>query len=214
LYVAHEWFDEQRERGYPDMKRGDIFLSMYHGGMISPLIAFLQGKGKSHPEWSHVGIYIGNGKIAEATYPHGGIRSFERYMNPSYTVELYSPANLTEKQRALIASEAARIAPHPYDTMKFVRHLIDNVFERWTWSEEKQCGFRPLSALFRLDLDGDKRNICSELVERAYAHAGIQITSGETGSARPNDVWWWLRQSRGERPYFRHNRGEVILHEG
>jgi len=205
---ASTWYREQEASGFPALKRGAVFVSMYHGSSISGLIAAFQGKGQV--AWSHTGIYIGNGQIAEATYPRGGVRSLKSYLRGGYTFEIYNVIGWTPEERAMIASEAARIAPGKYDTAKFIRHVIDNLFERMTWDAERGRGFRPLAALFSLDRDKDRRNICSELVERAIEYGtGERIAAGELGSTRPYDVWRWLTRVKKARPVFRHERGDV-----
>ncbi len=210
---ATNWFDQQMAKGFPDMQRGAIFVSMYHGSWISRLIAKL-GKspnGNEIPNWSHVGIYLGMGHIAEATHPRGGVRSMRRYMGSGFTFGLYNIPNLTDMQRSAIASEAARLSNSPYDYAKIIRHLIDNVIERFTWRTMKQKGIRPLALLFRLDKDADAKNICSELVERSVKFGtGIKIVDGrEIGNARPTDVWEWLRKSQNARATIFHVKGDV-----
>jgi hypothetical protein len=207
---ASTWYREQEASGFPALKRGAVFVSMYHGSSISNLIAAFQGKGQV--AWSHTGIYIGNGQIAEATYPKGGVRSLKPYLRGGYTFEIYNVNGWTPAERAFIASEAARIAPGNYDTTKFIRHVIDNAFERATWNAERGRGFRPLAALFKLDRDKDRCNICSELVERAIEYGtGERICAGELGNARPYDVWKWLVEVKKARPAFRHERGDVAV---
>jgi hypothetical protein len=204
------WWRDQEEREFPALKRGAIFVSMYHGSSLSGLIAAFQGAGDV--AWSHTGVYIGRGMIAEATYPRGKVRSLRHYMRGGYTFEIYNVEGWVKEERAMIASEAARIAPGKYDTAKFVRHVIDNLFERLTWNRERGRGFRPLAALFKLDRDKDRRNICSELVERAIEYGtGERVAVGELGAARPYDVWIWLTRVKGARPAFRHERGDVLV---
>lgn len=223
MILALDWIAEQRKRDFPNLRRGDIFLSFCHGSFVSKLIARLQGsaRDKDRVEWSHVGIYLGNGLIAEATFPKGRIIPFRAYMNPKYTLEVWRVTAFTTRQRASIASEAARLAPNDYDTAKFLRHLIDNGIERLTWREDSQRGFRPLAQLFRIDMDGDRANVCSELVERAVEYGtrrnpnqpgtGIHITGGEIGTARPLDVYQWLGEVPSARRVFRHERGVVTF---
>lgn len=202
---AIDWYTWEREVGFPMLKRGAVFLSMWHGNLINQLVGVFQGKGS---DWSHAGVYIGWGKVAEATYPRGRIIDLRHYMSKEHTLEIYNPPWWSEMERAKVASEAARIAYRPYDTWKFARHLIDNIFERITWDAEKQQGMRPLSRLM-LDRDKDKRNVCSELVGRAVAYGtGERIVEGELGTARPWDIYTWL-VNKNASPTFRHSHGKV-----
>jgi hypothetical protein len=183
-----------------------VFLSRYHGNWFSRLIAKFQGAGGS-AKWSHTGVYIGRGFVAEATFPKGGIRPLSNYLGKKHDMEMRHPFHWTRNQRNAIASEAARLAPMRYDWPKMARHLIDNVFERITWNGEK--GWRPLSRLFRLDVDGEKANVCSELVQRAvYYGSGEKLDGGEMGTARPLDIANWLNEKIAD-SVVAHKRGRV-----
>lgn len=202
---ADKWYRSQAtaERAFPAFLRGDIFVSIRHGNLISGLIAFFQGKG-TPPAWSHTGVYVGNGQVAEATTPKGGVHNFGHYFGKGYTMALYR-LPLTEEQRASMSSEATRLAPRKYDYPKIAMHLIDNLIERLTWNESTQTGKRPLSHFFP-DPDGDRANVCSELVERAAAYAGVpKMQEGKLGEARPKDVYTYCR-SRGMLVYY-HEQG-------
>ena len=210
---ATEWFDQQMLLGFPELERGSIFVSMYHGNWLSRMIAKMQKVSNGGiPDWSHTGVYIGMGHIAEATHPRGGIRSMRRYLGSGHSFAIYSVPDLILMQKIALASEAARLSNRPYDYWKLFRHFIDNLAERFVFATMKQKGFRPLGALLKLDKDEDEKNICSELVERSVFYAADQqIFAGvEVGNARPLDVWSWLREN-GARATLFTSRGEVVV---
>jgi hypothetical protein len=185
---AEKWLSAQADAGYPLFSRGMIFLSMYHGNLISWAIAFFQKKGQEM--WSHTGVYVGLGQTAEATTPKGGVFKLAQYFDARHTLALYEIPGMTLEQRAMFCSEAVRIAPRPYDYWQIVRHGIDNIIERLTWNGSS--GFRPLAYLLK-DANGSNRNVCSEMVERAFNFAtGGRFQGGQVGEARPADVAGWL----------------------
>jgi hypothetical protein len=184
--TSWQWWEKYEPRNFPQIAPGAVFLSMYHGNIISKLISIFQGVGT---DWSHTGIYIGDGKIAEATYPKGRVVSLRHYMGKRYTFEVYNVPGLTERERRHLAFVATVLAPRPYDTEKLFRHLFDNLIERITWNGRR--GFRPLARLFKMDSDKDRRNVCSEL------------------TARPWDILTWLYRKGITSPAFRHDKGVV-----
>ena len=204
---AELWLKQQSEIGWPALTRGDIFLSRYHGNWFSRLIAEFQGAG-GVPKWSHTGIYIGAGMVAESTFPRGGIRPLSNYLGKKHDCEVRHPFHWSLSQRQAVASEASRLSHMRYDWPKFGRHLIDNVFERITWNGKK--GWRPLSHLLKLDVDGDRANVCSELVERAVMYGTDErIDKGELGTARPLDISNWLNERIAD-TVLEHKKGKVI----
>lgn len=213
MRTSMDWFEEQERATFPALYRGDIFLSLAHGSLISALIARLQGRHGADggaPDWSHCGVYVGNGMIAESTFPKGKRTPLRHYMADKFTFEIFTLKNATEEQRAILASEATRLSYSPYDTAKFARELVNNFFERLTWNVQKQRGWRPLS-FFDLDTDGERRNVCSEAVERAiFAALRERITLGELGVARPLEIARFLSPARAL-PLMRHERGMVTV---
>lgn len=204
---ALQWFRDTQKYDYPQFRRGDIMLSMKRGNFVSTIIALFQKQGRDPLVWSHTAVYVGGGQIAEATLPKGGVAGLEKYMKSGYTMSVYRVPGLTDTQRSLVASEAVKLAPRPYDKGKLILHAIDNVIERFTWNRKTQSGLRPLSHLWK---EGDTKNVCSELVERAFmAGAQIKFQDGLVGQARPADIFDWLKANGGVLVLY-HESGELI----
>jgi len=201
---ASTWWRYETARGFPTLMPGDIMLSYYRGGWIGRAIAKMQGRpGPSldSPPWSHAAVYIGNGKIAEATVPLGRVTGANAYFSADHVCTFYRPRHWLTWHRNTIALSAASMAGRRYDYGNIARHLVDNLVERLTWNAAKQRGIRPLAALFR-DADGGRRLVCSELVERVVAGVtGERMQSGLVGQARPLDIYQWLA----------HNDARLIL---
>ena len=198
---AQAWYEEQQSTGFPALMTGDLFLSMYHGNLLSAAVAYFQKVG-SH--WSHGGVYIWGGMTSEATSPKGGLHKLRDKMTSRYTLAIYRIVGIDRDQRYAIAAEACRIDHRPYDNWHLFRALVDNFFERLTWNG--QTGWKPMSWFFKAS--SDDKNFCTELVERAvYKATGEKMQGGDLGDARPTDMLDYCKR-RCDLVFF-HDKGKV-----
>lgn len=207
-----------RRGNIPALERGDIFLS-WSTAPISRAIGWFQGRpgAQDAAEWSHTGVYLGGGMIAEATIPRGGVRPFARYLDRTHRVHVYRCWHWTREYRNRLATIATALSERDYDVLNIARHLLDNLVERVTWDPRKQEGIRPLARMAK-DRDGYGQNVCSELVEWSLHFASSpmdlrfmvetihdrrkrlephkewdKMQPGRVGQARPMDVAHYLK---------------------
>jgi len=186
--------ETQELAGWPALRRGDLYLG-YYLGWLGRMIALFQGLPGAvlSPPWSHSAVYVGDGMLAEATYPKGRLFPLSGYADASHVFSLFRVREWTEEQADAVARKAEDLVGRPYDSLNLFRHLVDNGIERLTWNPRRQKGYRPLASLIG-DGDRDRRLVCSELVERAVlAATGEEVNPGhKIGEARPLDLFQWL----------------------
>lgn len=159
-----EWLYRERLGGYPSLLPGDV-AQIFTDSTVGRLIGKFQGRpGRDqHELWSHDALYVGGGKLAEATTPRGGVVPIETYCSRRHRMEVWRNVDWTPGASVRICAVAETLAGHQYDYLNIARHLIDNLVERLTYSGRRGHGFRPLARLLG-DRDGYGQNVCSELL--------------------------------------------------
>jgi len=157
------------------IKPGDIFFTR-GGGWLSKQIRWAtRDKSEPHRMVNHVGVFVQDGDFVKA-----------RGVEALWKVRVTTPAKkhkgsdlavfrceLTDEQEAAIISYLYAHRGQRYGWWKIGFHLADKLFKtRW------------FSRRLRLD----SRPICSYLVAKAYAEAGLDF-GVSPGSATPDDVW-------------------------
>jgi len=101
------------------------------------------------------------------------MHSMERYVKNGHKVAVFRPRNLSPLQRLLIRKSLARQVGKGYGYGKLVAHGIARL-TRWEW----------VRRLGRID----QEDVCSSLVARAFARAGLSF-GVEGREATPDDIW-------------------------
>jgi uncharacterized protein YycO len=122
--------------------------------------------------WNHSGLYLGDGKIIEAT-PHGVvIGNLSEYQ----TVIWNRHDVITDEQHAGIIAYAKSRLNDPYGFLEIAVLVL------------RILGLKTFSDLLARQLNEVKGVICSQLVELAYRSAGIVLVDEADYLVTPEDL--------------------------
>lgn len=147
-----------------ELQVGDIIL--YKGnGFLSKAVKFF-----TKSEYSHVSMVISDTHLIEANwYKKSNIIEFKY---DETEMEIYRVKDLTIEQQIVILQRVYKYIDKYYDYAQIIGHLIES-----------------FGLSISHHLNSDKKLICSELIDRAYADINIDLVeSRKTGDVTPNDI--------------------------
>ena len=155
------------------LQRGSILFIRSHEVISSAIRRVL------HCQYSHVAIYMGDGKVIEADWK-GVIRNpYSRYVNnPDYTVEILNPG-LTDEQMDIFLRFVTSKIGDGYDYSLFLGNFLSRIFHR----------SRRVMGLWNVENNW----ICTELVSSGMEEAGILFIF-PTSQVTPEDLEIKLRR--------------------
>lgn len=147
------------------LKPGDVLVSTEDGG-ISSLIRAATGS-----PYSHAALYIGGGKIIDATSPGVTTRSLADLAEPAARVSVIRAVGLSAAQEQQIVETAKSLLGKKYNTTGLVTGVISE------FSPAYQI-YRRFWGSGRYGMAGlvGRGYFCSELVIKAYKSAGVKIS--------------------------------------
>lgn len=156
---------------------GDFFVTPTYGSRLDRFLAFLIRWGTNSPV-NHAGIFLGNGQIIEAE-PGGARISTGFYDNCTWSTGHIA---LTGDQRIRIVTAAKIERGVGYSWLDIVAIAL----------AQKRLGARINSRSWVAKrISSDKTLICSELVDRVYALAGVHLFEDGRlpGLVSPGDLY-------------------------
>jgi hypothetical protein len=132
--VATSWPDDGPVPNLSDWQAGDLVLVRSDGSATARTITAVQGSLRSgqppfgDPDWTHVGLYVGNGLMIEAV-PQRGVRycplaEYARTRSLRVRRLLRGGAPLSAAEGGLVVREASRYFEHGYSYWGIARHLL------------------------------------------------------------------------------------------
>ena len=128
---------------------------------------------------NHAAVYVGDGRVIEARPSGAGYANVTQYENPKYylawTTGLF---NLTDQQRS-----------------KIVSWSIAQIGIKYSWLDIVALGFRCFNLgfpnLVEARIARSDKEICSQLVDEAYAFAGVHLFNDgrQPHDVTPGDLW-------------------------
>jgi hypothetical protein len=164
---------------------GDIGLTQIHGqvGKLIRLGQWLNGDG--YHDYEHAFVYVGYGTDGLVEAEPGGARigHLSQY-DASRIVWSTGLVSLTDDQRARVTAAALRYAAlkTPYS---FADYGLLAAKRLHIWVPGRDAYVR-----------SSKSMICSQLVARCYADAGVPLFDGWTGDVTPGDLYHLLEARR------------------
>ena len=172
-----------------DLRPGDLLFSSSIGVTSFGIRAF------STSSVSHVAVYLGNGKIGEATGAGVQIVTLEHAMKHSDKLFALRVSDLTPQQSEQIKTFTHKIINSGYN----YRGIIEFIPFMMT---RQICSLNPFSENFRQQCvsglaqaqlsdasEGEKKAwFCSEFVIDAFAQAGHPLTMAQAGWISPSDL--------------------------
>ncbi len=131
---------------------------------------------------NHAAVYVGNGHYVEARMHGARVADLAGVLHgakpPVVLVE--SRFTLTPDEQTRVAQSALALVGTPYNFLDLVALGLLTMGIRWSWLVKRT--------------QREDRLICSQLVDRAYAHAGLELfTDGrQDGSITPGDLLLYL----------------------
>ena len=148
---------------------GDILLTRDIDSPISKVIS-----GVTHGYWSHIILYLGDGKILETNEKGVYIRSLEDYLDGSYDLGLFRiKPPLENKILQKVVQEARKLTGTHYNWLQLFWQFILRL-----------CG-KSEDPDFSLDVGPGM--ICTEVVATAYKRVGIEFKSIPPHQMEPID---------------------------
>ena len=160
---------------------GDFGLTQIAGagGAVVRVGQWMLGDGFS--EFEHAFVYVGNGSVIEAEPGGARIRSLAEY--ETFTVQWSSEKiQLTDAQRAAVVDSANGLLGTPYSFLDYCALAAHRL------------GLKPLDALIKGRVESSRHLICSQLVDRIYADAGVHLFNDGRwpGYVTPGDLYGLL----------------------
>ncbi len=157
--------------GRQDLRPGDILVSTEAGGISQTI------RKATLSAYSHASLYIGDGKIIDATKPGVRERNLAALTQPALRVGVIRVGSLTAAQTNQVLSTTKSLVGKPYNTTGLAvglateLNLIYRTYRLVTGNALKVSG----STLGR-------GYFCSELVIKAYKSAGLTVApeAGDT----------------------------------
>ncbi len=159
-----------------DLKPGDILLSTERGGLSSAI------RYATLSDYSHAALYLGNGKIIDATGTGVKVRNLSALAGPAERVGVIRVKSLSSRQADQIVRAATRLKGKWYNFAGLVTSNLDGL----TYPVRKS--FHAITGK-RLTVSAASLTpgyYCSELVIHAFKAAGITIAPRE--GATPGGV--------------------------
>lgn len=165
---------------------GDMLLSRGDSWLGRAIRFWERQPGEAPARANHVGIVVEGGNIQQAvivealwTVKRHGL--WENYHNTANLVCILRPPELSLADQEAIAAAAAGYVGRKYGWLKIGAHMGDRLLERMT------LGLWRNPFVLRRLASMDQYPICSWVVEKAYAAAGIGF-GVPAGSADPDDL--------------------------
>jgi hypothetical protein len=135
---------------------------------------------------SHAFVVVGD-QVVEAMPSGARLAPLANYMGRPDVI--FSNVALTEQQQFVIAENALALIGTPYGFLDYVALALN------VW------GIRP-KRLREYIARGD-RLICSALVDRCFAHAGLHLfpDGRDYGAVTPGDLYRWLAKNGSQAPH-------------
>lgn len=153
-----------------NIKPGDILLSRNKKHPVSITIANI-----TKSNWSHVFLYIGEGKIIESSIHGVVINPLSHYLNNKYDVGLFrTKEKLSPEQTKKLIDRARSLLGIKYGFLQVLWLAILRLFGK---SEDPDWS-----------LDVDTGMICSEMIAHAYEYIGIKFKDLPPHQIEPEDI--------------------------
>lgn len=153
-------------------RAGDFGLTTIHGlsGVLVGLGQILRGDRPMKSAWRyrHAFLVLDNGELIQAEPSGAMIVPLWDYDDDQVT---YSSWDLTDEQRAAIVQHGRAMTGVGYDWLTYVSLVLHGLHIRPDWVTKR--------------VESNCEQICSELVDRAYTLAGLQVFRDRR---RPGDV--------------------------
>lgn len=139
---------------------GDFFVTSISGtvGRLISVGEWLNGDGFG--QWDHAGVYLGDGTTVEAQ-PGGAARQRLASHDPSRLLWSTGRIPLTDAQRTAIVTAATGYLGTPYSAADYFAIAAHRLRLPLPW--------------LRTYVASSKHMICSQLVDRCYRDAGVQL---------------------------------------
>ena len=146
------------------MKQGDLIFYK-RANLISYVVAFV-----TRSPYSHVALAVSETEVIESNVI---VNTWKTNFNTEETVVVKRYENLTSEQQKKIVEYAHSKIGTRYDYFAAVRWFLRIVFKRTQKINESE-----------------KRLYCSEMIDRAYKQAGIDLVPDRsTGDVTPGDLY-------------------------